>query len=67
MKEELDTLYKTQTWNMVDLQASKSGICWKWVYKIKSHLDGSIDYCKACLVAKGFTLEYGIEFEETFA
>ena len=52
---------------MVDLQAGKSGICWKWVYKIKSRLDGSIDCCKACLVAKGFTLEYGIEFEETFA
>ena len=27
VKEELDTLYKTQTWNMVDLQASKTGTC----------------------------------------
>ena len=26
MKEELDTLYKTQTWNMIDLQVGKSGI-----------------------------------------
>ena len=26
MKEELDTLYKTQTWNTVDLQVGKSSI-----------------------------------------
>ena len=66
MKEELDALHKTGTWDLVDLPSRKSTIGCKWVYKIKTRLDGIIDRYKARLVARGFTQEYGIDYEETF-
>jgi hypothetical protein len=57
MKEELDALLKTGTWDLVDLPTGKSTIGYKWVYKIKTRSDGTVDCYKACLVAKGFTQE----------
>ena len=40
---------------------------YEWIYKIKTHSDGSIKCYKAHLVAKSFTQEYGINYEKTFA
>ena len=67
MKEELDALHKNGTWDLVDLPFRKSSIGCKWVYKIKTRSDGTIDCYKARLISKGFTQEYGIDYEETFA
>ena len=67
IKEKLDALHKTGTWDPVDLLSGKSAIGCIWVYKIKTRSDDTVDRYKACLVARSFTQEYGIDYEETFA
>ena len=67
MTNEMQALAKTHTWDVVDLPPSKSAIGCQWVYKIKTRSYGSIERYKACLVTQGFSQEYGIDYEETFA
>ena len=42
MKEELDALHKTGTWDLVDLPSGKSTIDCKWVYMIKTRSEGTV-------------------------
>ena len=57
--------YIRLAWDLVDLLSGKFSIGCKWVYKIKTRSDVIVDRYKARLVSRGFTQEYGIDYEET--
>jgi len=67
MNEELSALHKTDTWDLVPLPPGKSVVGCRWVYKIKTNSDGSIERYKTRLVVKGYSQQYGMYYEETFA
>jgi hypothetical protein len=67
MEEEIESITKNKTWQLVPLPDKKKAIAVKWVYKIKTLPDGSFAKHKAILVAKGFLQKQGIDFTEIFA
>ncbi|KAE8730369.1 tir-nbs resistance protein [Hibiscus syriacus] len=67
MKEEIDALQQNQTWDLVPKIKDVKPISCKCVYKIKRRPDGSIERYKARLVARGFSQQYGLDYDETFS
>src|SRR5262249_53882932 len=59
--------YNNNTWDLVSLPDGKSTVECTWVFSVKVLLDGIVDRLKACLVAKGYTQIYGIDYYDTFS
>ena len=58
---------ENNTWDLVELPEGREAIGSKWVFKVKHDSCGKVDRFKGRLVAKGYSQQYGIDFEETFA
>jgi hypothetical protein len=67
MDEEIRCIERNQTWKLVDVPDDKDVISVKWIYKTKQDAEGKVQKYKARLVARGFTQQPGIDFNETFA
>jgi hypothetical protein len=67
MLEEISSLEKHKTWDLVDLPEGKNLVGCKWVFKTKRDANGDVDRFKARLVAQGYSQEYGVDYDEVFA
>ena len=66
MNEEMKSLQKNKTWELVECPLGKKLVGCHWIYTVKYKADGSIERFKAILVAKGYTQTYEIDYTETF-
>ncbi|MCO5610442.1 hypothetical protein L7F22_064680 [Adiantum nelumboides] len=66
MQQEIDSIHKNHTWDLVDLPTGKKPIGTKWVFKVKRKQDDTVDRYKARLVAKSYAQQKGIDYDETF-
>ena len=55
MIEEYQSIMKNDVWDVVPKLEGKSVVTFKWIYKIKHVVDGSIEKYKAIFVALGFS------------
>lgn len=67
MVEALEALYQTHVWDLVLIKLGKHMIGYRWVYKIKTHNDGSVESYKARFVVKGYGKKLSVGYEESFA
>ena len=68
MSSEMDSLHDNDVWDLVvELPKGQKVVGRKWVFKLKINEDGSVERCKARLVAQGYSQEKGLNYDETFS
>lgn len=66
MLDELRSIEKNNTWELVELPKQKKTIDVKWVYKTMIKPNGEEAKYKAILVAREFLQKPGVDFNEVF-
>jgi hypothetical protein len=67
MKEELDSLERNKTWDLVELPKDRKVVGCKWVYKLKKGVDDKVERYKEIPVEKRYSQKEGIDFHEIFS
>jgi len=60
MYEEIQSLYKNNTWTLIELPKDKRPLKFKWIYKTKDDIPGVEN-------VRGFNQKEGIDFNEIFS
>ena len=63
----MNSMKSNRVWDLVDLSPGRRTIGNKWVLNIKRKENGTIERYEVWLVAKGYTQQEGIDYEETFS
>ena len=68
VQEEVESLHKNETWDLVKFPVGKRVISCKWIFKKTEGIPGveSASY-KARFVVRGFDQQEGIDFNEVFS
>lgn len=66
MAEEYTAFLKNHTWSLVLASLPMNIFYCGWVFKVKRQADGTIECHRACLVAKGYNQQDGLDHTETF-
>nr|GEW79968.1 hypothetical protein [Tanacetum cinerariifolium] len=67
MNVEMQSMKDNDVWVLFELPPNVRTVGSKWLFKKKTDMDGVIYIFKACLVAKGFTQTYEVDYAETFS
>ncbi|XP_042965972.1 uncharacterized mitochondrial protein AtMg00810-like [Carya illinoinensis] len=67
MKAEYAALVHNQTWTLVPPISQTNILSCRWVFRTKTHVDGSFERRKARLVAKGYHQQFGVDYLDTFS
>ncbi|GKD02045.1 retrovirus-related pol polyprotein from transposon TNT 1-94, partial [Tanacetum coccineum] len=67
MQDKILEFEHLEVWELIPRPDKVMFITLKWIYKVKLDEIGGILKNKACLVARGYRQEEGIDFEESFS
>jgi hypothetical protein len=67
MQSEMDAVETTRTWELACLPHGHRATTLKWVFKLKRDEADAIVKHKARLVARDFSQQEGIDFDDAFA
>jgi hypothetical protein len=67
MVEEMESLQKNETWDLVKLRSGINPFSRKWLFKKKMNVAGKFEKFKAQMVAKGYSQVEGFDFGGIFS
>ena len=67
IKSEIDSIMQNHTWELVELPEECKPLGYKWIFKRKMKVDGSIDKYKAKLIIKGYKKREGLDYFDTYS